>query len=531
MSLLSKRKYKEQITRAPVEEVKNEELIVKPEAVEKNPSPKTSEDTVIMQDFLFLEGQLGTNNPDKNAPFAVGDVQKFFKVDELTTKADVDNWNATMSEDGKVKLPRSWLDCISQGESYESPFPGPLTWFPQNPSVLRLRFDQSDLTMRTSEMIDNTIAGNPAWVEGIDASAFMPSYPNLCDRKDAHALVYKVSVESMTTKGLPHPCKLGFWTGPVDESGALRQWKSAPKDRTVSSAGLIDGCIVDPSAEYRPESPHVLYQADQEHICGPYLTRFLQFNFEAFKKEIESPEYRIEGYDGYMRIRAPGEKDEPRSFTFLQWFAVNYFRSINFASKNRMSVDKLVDEAAFTKKAGASVTQMLSAADGKTAAGYQFVIDRATLLKVVDMAQKKTKAHMFLSNFDIAATSLEFLGGADAAAGLSAKQEGQKTIRDELERNTFVGPLSFTIAVQYLALPKEYRTVEKSKVGTLESSGVNVRTLPNRGRRPRSIEAPASASGPPPARTSGTDTAGKVYGTHSFRHSVNAHKRGGNYPR
>ena len=496
----------ERIARAPRDEPKVEELN-KPDEIKSPQSVKSKDDQYLKDDFDFLESQTVGGMSDPKAPFVLHEGQKAFTVDQLEDESKVRAFNKGLG----------WLDCVKQGVSYEAPFPGPPSWYPVKPSIMRLEYEQSDFTLRVSNMVNDTLQGAHAWAEMLEKDAFMPSFKDLAkERTDAHALIYKIDIEQMNTTGLPHRCEVGFWSAADD--GNVRQWKREAKDRIVGKYGPIGGCVVEPNEEFDAVEPgstaREIYHADNEHICGPWMSRLLQFNFAKFNREfINGAKHKIEGNTEYIRVKAPEEKSESKNWSPLQWFVLSFYRYLNWATKTAFAVDMVNNEVAFKKTIGESVCQEIRG-DEKDAKleGYQFVIYKPAIEKVAHWAQKKVRASTAIANLDYTALTLDFVGKSDTANKINEKKKYLSSLRDPLEVDPIVGPLSFVAAVHYIAFPGEWDALERQNPVNL-GEDITTRAKP----RARGTQRPAP-------RTQGTDVSllsGRA--NHSFRHSMKQH--------
>lgn len=400
-----------------------------------------SEDEVLAQDFKALE--------DGASPSIIGDsladMQRVFAVDGFETQAQVDEWNRNAG---------SWLDVTDAGRSYEMPFPSELVYYPEKPAKMRLRFDQEYFMLRQSHMLETQLElENFCHTLEIRSTNWRDRYADItADRKDAHVIVHSIKLCKRNTKLLPFSCEVKLLTG-TSESDRMREWHTDdPEGHTVGNLGLVTGAVVEPEENSR-DTPMLLYHASMERLTNPWMSRFMTCNFEKLRTEV-MPAY-LHGRNGnYYKIKAPPLRiTNFKEIGIVQWLVFSFFRYLKFATQRQMAIDVDLD-AKFAEQVGKNVIQKV------TQDNYQFVIYKPALDRVITEIHKKVRPATHMANLEHIVLGLSLVGGKKTAQALSEKMALTRGQRDDLESNPIVGPMSFVVEIGYIAIPKEYQTME-----------------------------------------------------------------------
>lgn len=493
--------YQGRITKAPEEDAPASET---PQATEAKKKAKTGDD-ILREDFEYLETNLVGGKPlVEGQPWTLPDKQKGFAVDQISRDEVV-----------KFNENKTWLSMAVEGRCFEAPWPGNASWFSGSTQKMNFEFVQPSSTMRVSDLVENTLRGENAMFIGLDKKDFGQYYGELPkERKDNHGIIQKISITGCNTKNLPHGCQLGFWT--QAEDGEMRRWGNEDEQMTYSNWGPIRGLVLEPGTEFRQLADSVVFETDTAHICNPWISRFLQFDFTKFLNEVVRGFAHKTKNPNFIRIKAPDDVNSIR-FTEIQWFLFTFYRYLNsYTEKVAMPEAKSIDEKAFISNVGESVIQgryAPGAKPGDKPIGYEFVISIKAMETVVEECRKKVRAATLLANFERVGITLDFVGGAKAAQGITERMAVlQRGKRDELERNPLIWPFSAGFKVEYVSLPDSYPVLESQNRANLgkEATLTKIKT-----------PEPKKAAEMPAVRPIGTS--GRFYGTNSFRHSMNHH--------
>lgn len=468
-------KKRDRIMPAPVEEAKIE-VLTGTEAEEKKEPTRLSEEGILAQDFEALEkGSFGGEGKE-----TLAEMQKGFAIDLKTTQAAVDDWNrqdlVVIDEKGNEKktTTSSWLDIVDAGKSYECPFPGEPSWYPETTAAMRLRFDQEDWTLRASDLVQSQQDTGMAIAFELESKTWADRYKEIAmGRKDAHIIVHKVKLCKRNTQGLPFSSEVKFYTG-TDAADRLRIWHTDdPDGHTAGTLGLVTNAVVEPNENSR-DAPMLLYHASMEHLTNPWMSRFMTFNFDKFREVLNDPMYRTKN-PNYYKVKAPPKGASFKEFSVVQWLVFSFFRYLKWATKRQMDIDQGLDSN-FEKQVGVSVIQSLPEN------AYQFVIYKPALDKIVDKLREKVRPATHMANLEHVVLGLSFVGGDSTARRLADKMAMQSDLRDDLERDPLVGPMSFVVEVCYIEIPKDYPQLEMQTEG---STGAKFHAYKKYERKPK----------------------------------------------
>lgn len=497
----AKGEYREPVGRAPDEDEPANEA--KGDDKPKAKKAMTGEE-ILQQDFQWMESNIFSGKPPTEKSAMLYEKQWGFIVDRM-------DHDQVMAHNGG----ENWLRKTMTGKAFYAQFPGTPTWYSGECSKMSLNFMQTDLKMRASDLIQNTTDGGPAMVLALDKKEFWDYTEMAKERTDNHALVKKISITDCNTKRLPHGCEFNFWTGA--DGGMMRKWKRPKSQRTYSNvAGMLDGVVLDPATEFRRLANSVIYETDMEHMCSPWISRCLQFNFDRFLNEtVRGFAHVIQKNPEFIRIKAPQDENSTE-FNEIQWFLFAFFRYLSFETKRRMKelMGPDGDEKALAG-VGKTVVQeryAYGAKPGEKPIGYEFVISKMAMEHVVKTVREKVRAAVILANFDRVAVSLDLIGGPALAKEMQERMNlMEKSNRDELERDPFVTPFSVGLEIEYIALPHNYPAMEAQSAANLGEGNIAL----VKQRVPM-----------PPVRPLGTSGRHHCYGVNSFRHSMNVKHKG-----
>lgn len=464
---------------------------------------RASEESVLEEDFKYLElSTVGGFEAGAAAKGTLAELQRGFAIDLKKTQGDVDAWNSQLIDTGST---HSMLDILQARRSYETPWVGQSVWYPEECASAEWRFDQPTHSLRVSDMVHKQTNDGVATVFEIDAADWSSQLPEIAtDRKDAHIIVAGINLCSSNTKGLPYSCEVGVWSG-TSESGHMREWHT-PGKATLGSMGPLRHAVVEPCQEFRTHAGVSLYGGDLGLLCNPWMSRFMTFDFTKFATEVLD-RYVIPKMPTYLRIKAPIGANF-KDIDVVQWFALTFFRFLSFATRRQMAIDKeAVPDLA--SKIGGSVIQARYEPGAKPDAkptGYEIVITRASVDKVLSKIRSAVRSATVMAKLDRMALTLSFVGGAKTAENIRKRMMDVGKMRDSLEKDKFVGPLSFTIQIQYIAIPASY-------------PGLEAQSEANTGTKFRKLGSVRSAAAYDTPAPSASGTSGK-FGTHSARASV-----------
>jgi hypothetical protein len=485
------------VGRAPDEDAPASENKDAPLAVKKI---KTGAD-ILDEDFKWIEQNIFTTKPIvEGKESSLPDKQQGFNVD-LMSNEDIMKFNEN----------QTWNQRVTNGRSFYGAWPGQAAWYSGDQSEMSFNFAQRNLSMRVSDMINNTRSGDNAMFIGFDKNDFWEYGGISKERKDNHALIQSIAITGCNTKNLPHDVSLGFWT--QAENGEMRQWRKPKAQRSFGTYGSIDGTVLEPGMEFRSLSDPVIFETSQEQLCSPWISRFLQFNFEKFLAETVNGFQHKSKHPDFIRIKGP-EDEKTARFTELQWFLFTFFRALQWETRAKLDELKATDPSQLAL-IGDSVVQKRytpgAKADDKPI-GTEFLISKAAMENVVKQCREKVRAATILANFDRVGITLNFIGDTTFAEQLQGRMEAMKKVgRDALERDGFVAPFSVNIKVKYIALPDGYPVLETQ---TRQNLGKDVTVKPIKEAKPMPAVRPLNG------------TSGKhAYGTNSFRNSMSLHQR------
>jgi hypothetical protein len=484
------------------DEVPKEAAVSASETKTETPPVRKNEDEVLMETFMILAKNTQVGAPESVATGILGHIQKSFIVDQLQDAKDIDKWNTTVV-DGK-STSSDWLSILLQRRTPEYPWPGEKTFLPDKPFRMNMRFDQTDHTMSVEDMCNNQLNDKFAAVFDIDSSAWAAQFPTIkLGRKDAHVMITGIALESSCTKGLPFDCEVHVMTA-ADDSSTVRDWTKPRGEKIAGTFGTVENFVVSAGHEWRSHADAVIFGHDLEHICNPWISRFLTFNFQAFDRMLE--EAKHPKLPEYVKIKVPAPKDfKQAEITWLQWFAFTFYRYLHFSTTRKIKDDSNSDPE-FAKKAGTGIVQQVR--DGS----YQLFLSLAAFKKVLSKLREKVKAATILSKLNTVQLGLEFVGGQKTAKNLLERIERMKSMRDQIDRSPFVGPLSFTISLDYIAIPEHYPELERQTEELVGQKFVRYQLKPL---------PPMPALKAMPSEESAGQAAGK-YGRHCARSSFRA---------
>ena len=452
MRAAAKEKRRGGIQPAPVPEPEIVALTEGKEEKRTRPSKAVNEEELIEQDFKALEaGTIGGQGVEGTLAGA----QMGFAIDLLEQQAGVDKFNlreVLNAENAKIST-SDWVKITDAGQSYEAPFPGDPVWFPENPARMRVRFDQEDTSLRVSEMIAAQSGLGSGMAFEVEAGQWKDYYPDIAmERKDAHIIVHSISLASSNTKNLPFSCELKFSTN-TEEGGAMRTWHSpAAEGHTVGSFGVIRGAVVEPDQDFRTSDAPCLYKA--KNMTGPWMSRFMTFHFDKFREIMATQNVHTKAPSYYLIKGPPVAGFSKKELTIAQWIFLSFCRSLQFITRRKMDAD--IKSGASTEAIlGASVIQEVQADKS-----LQFLVSRTAFDRVVDGIQSRVKPATNMAKLDMMKLDLSFVGGSATAYRMKIRQVSQEGLRDELERDPLVGPLSFTVDIRYIAIPSDYGPVQ-----------------------------------------------------------------------
>jgi hypothetical protein len=453
---------RDRIMPAPADEPKIEVLTGTETTEKKTPTMHTDE-SVLAEDFKALEdGAFGGEGKD-----TLADMQKGFAIDLKNKQAEVDDWNKQTipvfdekKQQDNIATTSSWLDILDNGKSYELPFPGDQVWYPDTVAKMRLRFDQTDFGTRQSHLTTNQRELGLALTFDLETKTWADRYQEIAlGRKDAHIIVHSVKLCKRNTKGLPFSCEVKFYTG-TNEAERLRIWHTDDAEgHTAGTLGLVTNAVVEPDENSR-DAPMLIYHASMEHLTNPWMSRFMTFNFDKFRELLSGEVYRHPKNENYYKIKAP---PTAASFNFkevtpVQWLVFSFFRYLKWATKRAMATET---DASFAEKVGTSVIQSLP-----DKGGYQFVIHKPALNRVIAALQQKVRPATHMANLEHVVLGLSFVGGTDTAVRLDERAAMMSSLRDDLERDPIVGPMNFVVEIGYIAIPKDYPQLEMQTEGS-----------------------------------------------------------------
>lgn len=485
--------------RAPNEEPDIKELTSTDVKVDEKPVARRTDSEILDEDFKYLEMNVVGGESGKS----LSELQRGFKIDQVLTQAEVDAFNA-QKVDGKVTS--AWNVICMARRGYECPFPGDRAYLPDKCDSMNLRFDQPSWLWRVSDLAASQRATGVAFELDIAQASWAAQFPQISsDRKDAHVIITGITLTSSNTIGLPFSTEIAFWSGTA-EGGQMRKWHKDVEERTAGTFGIIKHLVVEPAREFRKYSDCTIFGNNLEHLCNPWMSRLMTFNFGKFRAEtLES--HKIEKVPTYLRIKAPALSATFKDFTALQWLVLTFYRFLYHATKRQLESDRETNAELIDGKVGTTVLQERyepGAKPGAAPIGYEFVISRSAIDLVVDRLEQKVRAATVMANLETVALTGSFVGAGTTSRNIDELSGAKKGMRDSIARDDFVGPLSFTVSVDFIAIPSTYPALYAQ---TESATGDKFR----RGRG-----ATAAVGEQPPLRTDGK--AG--YGTHSARHSI-----------
>lgn len=428
------------VSQAPAEKEETKVLMDKGE--EKTVTSRVlDEGTVLTQDFEKLEKNIVGGGEGAST---LAEMQRGFSVDEYMTQAEVTAYNHGVA---------SWFDKLSEGQSYEAPFPGDQVFYPagEGTAKMKVRFDQENFLLRPSQMFADQLSTGVALSMHLDSGALSPEFPDIAfERKDAHVIMHSVAIVDYNAEGLPFDCEATFLTS-AHESNQGRPWVTDDPDCfTVGTFGAMRSGVVHPLR--KPEKPVLLYHASLEKLTSPWMSRFMTFNFPKLR-ELMNTEFTLPLNAEYYRIKAPSVTGSTlkADLSVPQWIVMSFFRYLNFATNRQIKAQQGNEE--FKRTVGESALQ-------KTKDGYQFVIYKPAFEKVVSTLHEKVRPAAHMAKLEHMKLHLKIVGGEKVIEKLKAKQALMASLRDEFERDPIVGPVHFKVCVNYIAIPKEYAPME-----------------------------------------------------------------------